>query len=638
MSRALVDVPAAVHRRAAPPARNWFLINSKWSDACWVFSPTSSLEEEHPVRIRWDLRLIGPVRFTNHSSGALLESARRCIAIIRTRSITTGLPQRSRTVRGFFYELRLLVRWMTREGVRRFADFDSAMLLTYRGTVTNRRRRDGKRIVPLSVERSVRLLMYLHRHRAEIGDGLTFDPCPGQAALTLIGGSSEQGALPYTPDVVAVPLIQRSIEYLETSAFDLLCARERCVKAYEEARGRGLHPSTCHLAALKAVRTRQIHTPSGTITLDSLVDFGALIDVLYSACFVVISYLVGPRVSEILRLREGCVKALKTSDDRGVDEIALIVGAIFKREHGYHGRPHEWVAPPPAVHAVYVLEALSAPHRQQTGRQSLWLRTGSRQFGSMEWQSDTVGGLPKIPHTDRINNALGRLAEWLRLPMYQGKPWRLSTHQGRKTFARFVALRDRTGLFALAQHLGHRDRTVTDTGYSGSDYALATEIEAHVLDQSVSAWEHMLSAPVLGGRAGAEILAKRPRFRGARMKQDLRSYARLLVEAGLTLGVCDWGFCVYRQEHSACLGTASAPNPIRREPSTCARCRNFVVGEKHRPYWQEQVLRHETLLNEPALPTQTLKIVRDRLTEATVMLRSIDSADKRSQNDANNSP
>jgi hypothetical protein len=44
----------------------------------------------------------------------------------------------------------------------------------------------------------------------------------------------------------------------------------------------------------------------------------------------------------------------------------------------------------------------------------------------------------------------------------------------------------------------------------------------------------MLSAPAPGGKAGAEILTKRPRFRGTRTKQDLKGYARMLVDAGLT--------------------------------------------------------------------------------------------------------
>jgi hypothetical protein len=99
------------------------------------------------------------------------------------------------------------------------------------------------------------------------------------------------------------------------------------------------------------------------------------------------------------------------------------------------------------------------------------------------------------------------------LPLHQGERWPLSTHQGRKTFARFAALRDRSALFALAQHLGHRERGITDRSYTGTDYRLNREIEAGILEQSVSAWEHMLSTPQLGGCAGAEILAKRPRFR-----------------------------------------------------------------------------------------------------------------------------
>jgi hypothetical protein len=135
----------------------------------------------------------------------------------------------------------------------------------------------------------------------------------------------------------------------------------------------------------------------------------------------------------------------------------------------------------------------------------------------------------------------------------------------------------------------------------------------------------MLANPQLGGRGGVEVLAKRPRFRGRFMKQAIRNYARLLVDAGLTLGVCDWGFCVYREEYSACRGDAFGPSPERREPSTCARCKNFVLSLEHRPYWAEQVSRHEALLRNPSLPTQTLKIARERLAEALAMIRSIDT-------------
>jgi hypothetical protein len=124
---------------------------------------------------------------------------------------------------------------------------------------------------------------------------------------------------------------------------------------------------------------------------------------------------------------------------------------------------------------------------------------------------------------------------------------------------------------------------------------------------------------------GAEVLARRPRFRGSRVKQEIRAYARMLAETGLTLGVCEWGYCVYREEVSACHGSATAPDPVRREPSTCARCKNFSVTDGHRPYWIDQVDRYQGLLNDPALPTQTLKIARARLDEARSLIRSMDS-------------
>jgi hypothetical protein len=187
-----------------------------------------------------------------------------------------------------------------------------------------------------------------------------------------------------------------------------------------------------------------------------------------------------------------------------------------------------------------------------------------------------------IPTSTCFVYLLNRFARWIGLPDHDGKAWHLTTHQGRRTFAHFAALRDRSALFALAQHFGHRDYATTERG----------------------------------------------QFQGIRMKADLTTYARMLVEAGLTLGVCDYGYCVYREEYSACRGNATGPNPVNREPSTCTHCKNFVVSVQHRPYWLEQARRCERLLNEPALPTQTLKILRERLQEARAMLRSIDSPAK----------
>jgi len=613
--------------------RDWFLRGSVWSDALWILAPTRVLDEEHPVRIRWDFTLSEGQRFTDPHWTALLQSAKQHLALIRAHSLSFGLAQNATTVEVHFYHLRSLVRWMDRAGLRHFSELDAEAVLQFTRAMQGRAGRTTPALTAATLATYLHLLLYLYRHRHSLDDALQVDPCPGQSAFAVAGARrSEHRHLPYTPDVVALPLIQGAIEFLSTSAIDLLRAREIYTQAIAGARHRGLGTSGCNAIGARAVQPFTIGTPRGPCRIDSLSVLAELIDMLYAACFVVIAYLMGPRMSEILHLQAGCVQPLSAAESADAPTgLAVIIGAIFKHESGFHGRPHQWVAPPPVVHAISVLEALSAPHRQRSARRELCLRPHHRALNA-QWQADCRFPL-WIPHPTWINILLRRFGVWLELPDHDGAPWHLTSHQGRKTFARFVALRDRTSLFALAQHLGHRDRAITDQGYAGTDYQLNREIDAQVLEQSLSAWEHMLSAPQLGGRAGREIVAQRPRFRGAHLKEDLQSYARMLLESGLLLGVCDYGYCVYRQEYSACLGNAAGPNPVRREPSTCARCKNFVVSTEHRAYWLDQVRRHEALLNEPALPTQTLKIARARLEEARALLRSIDSTAQHKKQD-----
>jgi hypothetical protein len=619
-SRALA--PVEVGEKAL--ARDWFLRSSTWHDDVWTFTPTNALEHDRPVSICWSFALPSGRRFTDPSFARLLDSSRSLIALIRTRCLSTGLAQRATTVFGYFHYLRGLVRWMESEGFSRFADLDASALRRFQLSIERRTNQQGAPLARATVQKYLDLLVYMYRYRLDIDDGLTVDPCLGQSSGAVAGVTEfNRGAWPYTPDVIAVPLIQGAIEFLSRCAVDLLRAREMYADEIETRQHRCCTSEVWRKAAIRLLQKVTLDTPKGPHRIESGADLAELLELLYIACFVVISYLVGPRASEILQLQTGCLQPFGADDSAGDTPIAMIVGAIFKREAAYHGRHHQWVAPPPAAHAIAVLEALSAPHRARSGRRELWLRSrGGHRFGATEWQHSCSSAL-QVMSTGQMGLLLRRYSIWFELPLHEGKLWRLSTHQGRKTFVRFAALRDRSALFALAQHLGHRERGTTDRGYSGTDYRLNLEIDAAILEQSVSAWEHMLSSPHLGGRAGEEILAKRPRFRGARMKQGIAQYARMLVESGLTLGVCDWGFCVYRQEHSACRGSATAPNPLHREPSTCARCKNFAVSTPHRSYWLEQARRNEALLNEPALPTQTLKIARARLQEALTMVRSI---------------
>jgi integrase len=588
------------------------------------------LHADRPIIIRWDFALpVGTLLFTHPRYAALLESAKRHLALFRTRSARFHTGCGGETLRAYFQCLRALIRWMTREQLDRFADLDTTLIADFTRTIKCRRGYTAPTISREALRNHYAVLVGLYRHRHSVADALQVDPFPGLTAhaATASRAHNPQPAR-YTPDAVAIPVLQGAIELLSDAAVPILAARERYVRAYQRARKVANEDRRrARLTALTTLQNIFIDTPRGSRRLDSHRSLSMLIDLLYGACFAIISYLVGPRISELIHFQAGCVQPFDKPDSERASGVAAIVGAIYKAE-SYHGRPHRWVAPPPALHAIAVLEALSAPHRARSGRADLWQRPRVRDFGLDEWLPDSQMTL-RVSDTRSANERVNRLSRWLRVPRYKGHHWKFTSHQGRKTFARFVALRDRTALYALAQHLGHRDISQTDSAYVGTDYQLEREIDTAVLDQSVSAWEQMLTARSLGGRMGAEVLARRPRFRGARVKQEIRAYARMLAETGLTLGVCEWGYCVYREEFSACRGSATAPDPVRREPSTCARCKNFSVTQAHRPYWTEQLDRYETLLNDPRLPAQTLKIARGRFDEARSLIRSLDSRSKR---------
>ena len=605
------------------PAAESILLDHKSSDVVWIFKPTNVLEESRPPAIRWDFQLPSGCKFTHAKFASLRKTCQAFIALIRVRSVSTGLSLRATTVVGYFQLLRALICFMESKGFTRFASLDAQALREFQHCVCSRRTQARHPVAPTTVQKYLYLLIYLYRYRGELDDGLQVDPCPGETPGGLAHvRESAIPRLPYTPEAIAVPLIQRAIGFLSSCAVDLLRAREIYMSVRRQVRALGYGDEPCRKRGGRALRGIVLDTHRGPVAIHTPAELGRLLNALYIACFVILSYVVGARASEILQLKIGCLAPLGVEGEPDTG-LTVIRGAIFKHEAEFHGRPHEWVAPPEAVHAITVLEALSAPHRARTGRDELWLRAVSLYRGASEWHEDLDHRII-VMSTHQMRVALRYWSAFFDLPRHAGKRWRLSTHQGRKTFVRFAALRDRSALFAIAEHLGHRERGITDYHYAGSDHILNREIDHAILEQSVGSWEEMLSCDRLSGRAGQEILAKRPRFKGERMKGELKRYARMLVEAGLTLGVCDWGFCVYRQESSACLGSINAPNPIRREPSTCANCRNFAVGPKHLGYWREQVTRHRALLNEPALPRQSLQIVRERLTQALAVVRSVE--------------
>ncbi|MEV8853714.1 hypothetical protein AB0Z81_27905, partial [Klebsiella pneumoniae] len=96
----------------------------------------------------------------------------------------------------------------------------------------------------------------------------------------------------------------------------------------------------------------------------------------------------------------------------------------------------------------------------------------------------------------RIND----FARHVGIPDHDGKPWRFSTHQFRKTFARFIARRDRTQLLGLAEHFKHASVAMTARGYVGNDFDLHGLIDHEARAETAAALDRLLAAKRLGGK------------------------------------------------------------------------------------------------------------------------------------------
>jgi hypothetical protein len=167
---------------------------------------------------------------------------------------------------------------------------------------------------------------------------------------------------------------------------------------------------------------------------------------------------------------------------------------------------------------------------------------------------------------------------------------------------------------------------MTDHAYVGTDFELGELIDAQALDDTRAALEDLLTASQLAGRAGRMITA-RSNFRGRTRDGDLSAYIDFLLdESDMRLGICDWGYCVYRAESAACHGDEKGPNPIWRTESTCVSCANFAVTQRHCPVWEARRNRNLSLIANSRLDPVSLALARTRIAECDRILAELANA------------
>src|SRR5208282_2419596 len=543
---------------------------SLWTDPHWQLDGMRPGLRANHLRVDWSFDLPDASRFTDARWTRWLEDARQFLWSLRIDPPQGRQQVRARTLVTVFCKLRILIRWMIAENMHGFGGLDRDAAERFLRAVAARRTQRGAVVSATTRHAYANLLLSLYLQRRKLSNPPLEHPFAAERASAFSGFSRHSMApLPFTPDAIAIPLLSAAIRLIGQPADDVIALRDRAVALYEERRARGLSSASVRGPVLALIATFGFTCIDGEgvpwrLPITGTKQARFLVERIYDACFVTIAYLVGARVSEILALEEGCIEQHPSSD--GAEAFSYLRGRIFKTATHEDGEPHLWAAPPPVLRAIDVLTRLSEPLRRRTGRSELLLSMCGH--GIIDTRPvDVITGNTLVARLNMF------FAPFVALPVQaDGRPWHLTTHQGRKTFARFVGKRDRTGLHALQQHFGHVTRVMTDRAYVGTDFELDELIDRHAIDETRAALEELLTAAALGGKSG-RMIAARSQFRGRTRDGDVQAYVDFLMkETDLRLGVCDWGYCVYRVETSACFGDDKGPNPVLRTESTCISC------------------------------------------------------------------
>ncbi|MER8403093.1 hypothetical protein [Mesorhizobium sp. M1348] len=584
---------------------------SRFGDDEWLLDIRTAGRRADQNRIGWLLPVPKEALISTKAWIALHVAAKQFLWSMTVNPPTGRKRLSASSVQSKSINLKTMIRWMAIDGLETFSSIDAAAVERLRAWLLTRPGYSGKPITANTIVNYMVVLKDLYRQRAKLEDAPLIDPLPQETTYEAAGLTpATRGAIPFIPDAIAISLLNIALQWVEEHGPTIVKAET----IRREARAFGLtqrHRRGPSHFVRSALARAALAGPAGEPLLGAYAVRHAA-NHLVEACYIVIAGFVGMRVSEILSMEVGAIE-FRAIGETGVKQ-AYVVARLFKTVDQHGGRAERWIAPEPVVTAVKLLEQLSAPFREVSGKRELFL-VKNTQYGEI------------VPVTQmHIGWRINDFARHVGVPLHEGKPWPFSTHQFRKTFARFIARKDRSQLLGLAEHYKHASVAMTARGYVGSDFDLHQLVNHESREETATALERLLVSDRLAGRMGERIAAGNARFRGRAGEQVRRDYIEfVLKETDLRIHACDYGWCVFQSETSRCGGEV-APSEAGRSPSVCLECANMVIEARHAPYWRDRRARNEALM--PGANPMTAAVLTEAINQCENVLNKIGGDDE----------
>ncbi|TCK42387.1 hypothetical protein B0G84_0667 [Paraburkholderia sp. BL8N3] len=589
------------------------LIVSK-SKVAWELHSPHTLEA--PCNLRWDRFLESGIG-TKYQRAKLLSSARDYIEAVIEQRESRWRNISGASVRARYERTRRLVRWMMHRGLWGFSALTSQDIVFF------------LRSEALSVENHVvttktmqawcSVFKDLWILRARYSNPLLIDMNEERELILLSeAGRRKTSWKPLDPEV-AVPLLRDAMYWANELGPRLIRMlamlwRERAANIGEVRSKRLARVRLFYKACSRSKDYEVVAAHLGDKHQDPMRVLGNAVRILVGAVIAQVLFLTGMRISEVSSLRLDCMEKILHTDGFA---YSYLRGTVRKRR----GLTHRWIVPQAVVDSLELVR-------------QLFSALGERRQGLL---FISYAGMAAVPSAQlpirplKPARAAFLFTQFANMSLVRhgfdvsNRP--IHSHQGRKTFAKFVALRDKRSLYALAQHYGHVSHAITDANYVGTDIELAELLDESSREDMAAGLTDLITAPSIGGAASRTVSALRSNVDKASFvgKRAIHKQVIALQKAGVDLAPCDWGYCLYVEATSSCGGDSLGPSMIRRSPSVCADCANFAVTPKHRGWWEQSYTNDATFLASPKISEQAKVYVQNRLARTTKLLRTLNS-------------
>ncbi|HRO02604.1 MAG TPA: integrase [Terricaulis sp.] len=351
---------------------------------------------------------------------------------------------------------------------------------------------------------------------------------------------------------------------------------------------------------------------------------------LQAAIYVVCAYLTGMRDSEVQAMQAGCCRSIRGED--GVVERHRIRSITYK---GRRAAPEQadWVTIEPVANAVSVLHRLTARVRNADGEDGLWRVLHPKTYSKTHISAEIVRTLNHF--RDHLNAQFGAPDTPIIPPGPDGRPWRITTRQFRRTIAWHIANRP---FGAVAGMIQYKHASVAAfEGYAGSSRSgfraeIARERALGQIDDIMSYFDAHQDGLSLSGPASARVKRSLDDAAGELSPlpgrvADRAKLRTLLKDLARTLHVGPLADCFFDPAHALCLKRATdvereAPAMALCEPT---RCPNACFTARHRSVWAKARDDAKLLLKEKRLSRAQRTVLKADIARYERVIAAVDA-------------